>query len=248
MKPTKGMLWPIGLIALLTCVGGVEGGNEGKTDFFVDAPNEETSVLAHTVSTCMGSVRDILDAADEAVHTTSAIFGTGPGGGEGGQFDPTPVLSIGNVTLEEGECLNAHLSAIVGSRQTYGVAPLTLFQVTLTPAEGGPRHMVGHYETPYGIPSPAVALEAERDVDMLAATFFQRVGSGVHEVPAGVYTVNVWWVGAPSTVPGGAIGAAFALKLYLKLPPPCDVCLIPNALFCDGFECGDTRAWSSTTP
>jgi hypothetical protein len=58
------------------------------------------------------------------------------------------------VALVQGTCLNAHFSAMVGSRQTYGtgVASLTMFQVTLTPAAGGaPQHMVGHYETPYGV-------------------------------------------------------------------------------------------------
>jgi len=99
------------------------------------------------------------------------------------------------------------------------VAATTLFQVTLTflpatnPPLAGPRHMVGHFETPYGRPSPAVALEAERDVDMYASNFFQKVGTGPHEVKPGTYRVDVWWAGAG---PGGAIGAAFVLKLYLR--------------------------------
>ena len=110
--------------------------------------------------------------------------------------------------------MDAHLSAIVGSRQTYCVVPLTLFQVTVTPVNGGPRHIVGHFERPYGsLKGPAVALEAERDVDMYASNFFQRVGTGPHEVPPGTYRVDVWWSG---NGPGGAIGAAFVLKLYLR--------------------------------
>jgi hypothetical protein len=66
--------------------------------------------------------------------------------------------------------------------------------------------------------SPAVAIEAERDVDMLSANFFQKVGGGPHEVPPGTYQVDVWWAGAPpgSAVPTGAIGMAFVLKLYLR--------------------------------
>jgi len=78
--------------------------------------------------------------------------------------------------------------------------------------------MVGHFETPYGIPSPAVALEAERDVDMLSANFFQRVGTAPHDVPPGVYNVDVFWAGGPPGAPPqhGAIGAAFVLKLYLR--------------------------------
>ncbi len=217
MKPTKKMIWSIGLTAMIVLIGAANGAKAEEQGFFVEKPDGEKRVVAHTALTCKGSVELVLDAADEAVHATPAIFGTGPGGGEGGQFDPTPVLSINGVSLDDGECLNAHLSVIVGSAQTYGVAPLTLFQVSLTPVIGGPpQHMVGHYPTPYGIPSPAVALEAERDVDMLAANFFQKVGSDQHEVPPGVYDVHVWWAGAPPGVPGGGIGAAFVLKLYLR--------------------------------
>ncbi len=215
MKPIKRMIWPITLSALIVLIGVANGAKAGESEFFVEVPEGEERSSAYTVLTCRGRIERVIDAADEVVHVTPAIFGTTPGGGEGGQFDPTPVLSIDGVSLEEGECLNAHLSAIVGSAQTYGVAPLTLFQVTLTPVGGGPRHMVGHYETPYGIPSPAVALEAETDVDMLAANFFQKVGPDAHEVPPGIYDVDVWWAGAPPGVAGGGIGAAFVLKLYL---------------------------------
>jgi hypothetical protein len=167
---------------------------------------------------CRGAVLGVADVGDERVRFTSAIYGTTPGGGEGRQFDRTPVLTIPQIQLAAGRCLDAHLSAIIGSRQTYGVSRMALFQVTLTRiAPGpvlGPRHMVGHYETPFGRPSPAVALEAERDVDMYASNFFQRVGNGPHEVPPGLYRVDVWWAGGPD--PGGAIGAAFVLKLYFR--------------------------------
>lgn len=167
---------------------------------------------------CKGQITQVLDVGDENLKVTHAVYGTTPGGGEGQQFDKTPVLST-RVTLLKGTCLDAHLSAIVGSQQTYRVSRMTFFQVTLTPANGGaPRHMVGHYETPFGLPSPAVALEAERDVDMYASNFFQKVGSGPHEVPPGIYRVDVWWAGGPPPPPGGpsAIGAAFVLKLYLR--------------------------------
>jgi hypothetical protein len=120
------------------------------------------------------------------------------------------------VTLAKGACLDAHFSAIVGGKPVYGHSALTLFQVTLTRANFGPRHMFGHYETPYGIPSPAVALQAENDVDMFAANFFQRAGTAPHDVPPGTYQVDVWWAGAPPGAPGGAIGAAFVLKLYVR--------------------------------
>lgn len=163
---------------------------------------------------CRGPIALVTDVGFEGLKTTSANYGASPGGGEGGRFDKTPVLST-RVELREG-CLNAHFSALVGSKQTYGVSAITMFQVTLTPASGGPpQHMYGHYETPYGIPSPAVALEAERDVDELGANFFQRVGKDKAngDVPPGVYRVDVWWAGGP-VGGGGAIGAAFVLKLY----------------------------------
>jgi len=162
---------------------------------------------------CRGPIALVTDVGFEGLKTTSANYGASPGGGEGGRFDKTPVLST-RVELREG-CLNAHFSALVGSKQTYGVSAITMFQVTLTPVGGSPQHMYGHYETPYGIPSPAVALEAERDVDEFAANFFQRIGKDKAngDVPPGIYRVDVWWAGGPSGG-GGAIGAAFVLKLY----------------------------------
>lgn len=162
---------------------------------------------------CRGAVSLVQDVGFEGVKTTAHNFSSPTGGGESLRFDKTPVLST-KVELREG-CLNAHFSAIVGSAQTYfGVSPLTLFQVTLTPTSGGaPQHMYGHYETPYGIYGPAVAIEAERDVDTFGSNFFQRIGDGPGEVKPGIYYVDVWWAGGPAA-PGGAIGAAFVLKLY----------------------------------
>ena len=162
---------------------------------------------------CRGPVSMVTDVGFEGVKTTGFNFSNITGGGESGRFDKRPVLTT-KVRLEEGTCLNAHFSAIVGSRQTYGgVASITMFQVTLTPAGGAPQHMYGHYETPYGIYGPAVAVEAERDVDTFGSNFFQKVGFDHGDVPPGDYEVNVWWSGGP-VGGGGAIGAAFVLKLY----------------------------------
>lgn len=162
---------------------------------------------------CNGPVSQVLDVAFEGLKFTSADYFALPGGGEGGGFDKTPVLST-KVHLEEGVCLNAHFSSIVGGEPTYGVAPLALFQVTLTPPGGAPRHMVGHFENPYGSTNgPAIAIEAEKDVDMIAGNFFQRVGTGRHEIPPGDYYVDVWWSG---NGPGGALAMDFVLKLYFK--------------------------------
>src|SRR6185503_11909759 len=150
-----------------------------------DAGAGQTQQLA-----CRGPIKQVTDIADENTRSTPANFHTMPGGGEGGGFDKTPLLTT-RVSLKAG-CLNAHLDAIVGS-QLYGVAGLTMFQVTLTPTNGGPRHMVGHFEHPF------------------AANFFQKVGKGPHEIPPGVYRVDVWWSGAGA---GGAIAFSAVLKLY----------------------------------
>jgi hypothetical protein len=162
---------------------------------------------------CQGLVSLVTDVAYEGVKTTSFNWSNVTGGGESGRYDKRPVLST-RVKLEEG-CLNAHFSALVGSKQTYpGASSITMFQVTLTPDSGGaPQHMVGHYDTPYGLYGPAVAIEAERDVDTFGANFFQRVGFEHGDVPPGAYRVDVWWSGGP-VGGGGAIGAAFVLKLY----------------------------------
>jgi len=87
---------------------------------------------------CRGPVNQVSDLAFEGVKVTGWNWAMMGGGGEGGRYDPLPVLST-TVNLTEG-CLNAHFSAIVGSRQTYGagISALTMFQVALTPAGGAP--------------------------------------------------------------------------------------------------------------
>jgi hypothetical protein len=221
MKHTGRVIWLMSLVALIVLLSPTNRVNAQEPQdrpLFSKEEQEQArkaapQAPARAILGCSGKIAQVIDVGYEGLKITSAVFGTTPGGGEGREFDKTPVLST-KVKLSRGVCLDAHLSAIVGSKQVYGVSRMALFQVTLTPANGGPRHMVGHYETPFGRPAPAVALEAERDVDMYASHFFQRVGDGQHEVPAGSYTVDVWWAGGPD--PGGAIGAAFVLKLYLQ--------------------------------
>jgi hypothetical protein len=232
MQHNRHSIWLISLVSFVVLLSTVRAANAQELqehptfskDDVERARNENPlQAKAPALLGCRGPITQVIDVGFEGVKITSAVFGTNPGGGEGGQFDKTPVLST-NVTLNQGVCLDAHLSAIVGSQQTYKfVSRMTLFQVTLTrlapPPIAGPRHMFGHYETPFGRPAPAVALEAERDVDMYASNFFQKVGSGPHEVPPGNYRVDVWWAGGPwfnPPPPGGAIGAAFVLKLYLR--------------------------------
>jgi len=211
-----------GLAASVILLGTATAGAQDRERRFFEEPKQDAAPAARErrplALSCSGPITKVIDVAYEDLKTTSAVYGSGPGGGEGGQFDKTPVLST-KVTLAKETCLDAHLSVIVGSGQLYGRSRMALFQVTLTDAKG-PRHMVGHYETPFGVSpmSPAVAIESERDVDMLSANFFQKVGGGPHEVPPGTYQVDVWWAGAPpgSAVPTGAIGMAFVLKLYLR--------------------------------
>jgi len=165
---------------------------------------------------CRGAVTLVNDVGAEGLRTTAWNFNNIGGGGESGRFDPTPLLST-KVELKEG-CLNAHFSAIVGSAAFYGTSPITFFQVTLSQALPGggwgpPQHLYGHYETPYGIYGPAVMIEAEGDVDTYGSNFFQRIGTDPGAVAPGVYRVDVWWAGGPAGA-GGAIGAAFVLKLY----------------------------------
>ena len=200
------LLAPTVLLATLLAAAGAQAQSD---TFFVKENFGKAVPGVHPM--CHGKVKQVQDITNEGVKTTAWNYAAGGGGGEGGHFDPVPVLST-KVNLTQG-CLNAHFSALVGSK-LYGVSNMTLFQVALTPSGGGlPIHMAGHYETPYGIPSPAVALTAEDDVDMLGANFYQGIGQGTGLIPPGPYRVDVFWAGGP-TAAGGAIGAAFTLKLY----------------------------------
>ena len=168
-----------------------------------DLPNPFQSVP------CTGKVKMVNDVTYEGVKTTSWNFGNSPTG-----FDPTPVLTAYPITLRNG-CFNAHLSAMVGSKQTYGYSQITLFQVRLTdPVSGASYIMDGHYPSCYAL-APCVALSAEYDVDMLAANFYKTVNGAQGSVPPGTYRADVLWTGGPAFLGGaGAIGAAFVLKMY----------------------------------
>jgi hypothetical protein len=225
MKRNRRELCFIGLVGLIVFLGAASGVSAQSSPFF-SQPSGSSPPTAHPnpAQTCNGAttgaaVRLISDVGFEGLKTTACVFNAaGCTGGDGAKFDPTPVLST-TVNLTTTGCLNAHLSAIVGSSLTYGTARLALFQVTLTrlgtTPPGAPQHMFGHYETPYGIYGPAVAIEAERDVDTFGSNFFQRIGTSSTDLPPGVYRVDVWWAGAPPGSVGGALGAAFVLKLYM---------------------------------
>ncbi len=227
MKLNRYKICLISLVALtawLCAAGGVNAqerlqerpflAREAPKDADADARGKAGHIPTHPYE-CRGPITRVMDIAYEGVKSTSYNWSNTGGGGESGRFDTTPVLST-NVTLTKGSCLDAHFSAIVGGKQTYGVSSITMFQVTLTPASGGPiRHMVGHYETPFATYGPAVAIEAERDVDTFSSNFFQRVGGAPGDILPGTYRVDVWWSGGP-VGGGGAIGADFVLKLYLR--------------------------------
>jgi hypothetical protein len=199
------------LLAVAGLLGGVPAQAQEFKTFMV--PDGQFKPLATPHPECRGKSRKAVDVVFEGVKTTAYNWATTGGGGEGGRYDPTPVLST--KVQVAGGCLNAHLSAMVGSAQTYGVSRMTLFQVTVTDASGLVRHMAGHYETPYGIYAPAVALSAEYDVDMLGSNFYLPVGTAAGQIPPGSYRVDVWWAGGP-VGGGGAIGADFVLKLYYQ--------------------------------
>jgi len=220
-----GLISMIALAVLLGVANGVLAQTSDANFFGTTSPQDLIRAkVAHpaAVLTCKGtSVKSITDVAFEGFKFTPTIFTFpgGAGGGEGGCFDPTPVLTT-TVTIPQGfTCVNAHFSAIVGSQQTYGPAlnKLAVFQVTFTPLGAVARqHMIGHFETPYGRPCPAVGIEAETDVDTFGSNFFLRVGTQPGDIVPGNYKVDVWWAGSPPAPfgAGGAFAGAFVLKLY----------------------------------
>jgi hypothetical protein len=221
-----GLISMIALAVLLGAASGVLAQTPEPNFFGRVTPQDPTAKVAHpaVVLNCKGStVKAITDVAFEGFLFTPTAFAPGSGGGEGGCFAPTPVLST-TVTIPTGfTCLNAHFSAILGSQQTYGPAlnRLGIFQVTLTRLvvpPTPPQHMIGHYETPYGLPCPAIGIEAERDVDTFGANFFQRFGTTTQpgDLPPGNYRVDVWWAGGPPPPfgAGGVFAGALVLKLY----------------------------------
>ncbi|HXC57417.1 MAG TPA: hypothetical protein VNU97_19110 [Rhizomicrobium sp.] len=170
-----------------------------------------------TAFNCTGPVSQAVDVGDESLRSTTAVFGSTPGGGVGGQFDPNPLLDV-FVDIPPGSCLDAHFSGLVGSA-LYGKSPLALFEVTVeaaSPVFAPGTPLIGHFPTPYGIPSPAVALQAEQDVDEIGANFFIQAGDGPRQILPGHNRVVVWWAGGPPGSTGGAIGSAFVLKLYVR--------------------------------
>src|SRR5262245_48478433 len=141
MKRKLCLLAACGLVLAIVAPGAA--GAQTSQSFFVTSPNGLKVAHPAGGARCTGPVKLKVDTGFEGLKTTACNFFAACGGGEGGRFDPTPVLTT-TVNLVANTCLNAHLSALVGSQQTYGpaFAPLTLFQVTLTPLPAGaPQHM-----------------------------------------------------------------------------------------------------------
>ena len=217
MKHNRSGISFLGLVATIVLLSTAQGINAQERPYLSEEPDKS---IAHPSPAlrCKGPITSVQDVGYEGLKFTTFNWSNTTGGRESGRFDPTPILST-IVSLADGTCLDAHLSAMVGSKATYsglGVASMTMFQVTLTPLGGIlPQHMFGHYEKPFGLYGPSVSLSAENDVDMLSSNFFQSVGSTQGAVPPGTYRVDVWWSGGP-VGGGGAIGADFVLKLYLR--------------------------------
>ena len=217
MKHNTRGIWFISLVALIVLLSTASGANAQDRPYLSEEPGKS---IAHPspAMRCKGPITSVSDVGYEGLKFTTFNWSNTTGGGESGRFDPTPVLST-SVTLADSTCLDAHLSAMVGGKATYGglgVASMTMFQVTLTPLGAAvPQHIFGHYEKPFGLYGPSVSMSAEHDVDMLSSNFFQTIGNAPGAVPPGTYRVDVWWSGGP-VGGGGAIGADFVLKLYLR--------------------------------
>jgi hypothetical protein len=119
MKRYSQMVCFAGLTGLFALLGTVDSANAQERPFFTIEPNKDAPIQTTTPLGCSGPITKVLDIAYEGLKTTTAVYGTNPGGGEGGQFDKTPVLTT-KVTLAAGACLDAHLSVLVGSKQAYG--------------------------------------------------------------------------------------------------------------------------------
>src|SRR5262245_2048503 len=134
MKNHKGGILFISVMAFLVVLSRVDNTNAQDRPFFSPEPGKS---IAHPSPAlrCKGPITSVLDVGFEGLKFTPFNWSSTAGGGESGRFDPTPVLST-TVTLTDG-CLDAHLSAMVGSKATYGplfgVSSITMFQVTLTP-------------------------------------------------------------------------------------------------------------------
>src|SRR5262249_14287672 len=158
MKFHRRVICLAGLAGLACVLAAVDNASAQERSFFVvpkgDAPTPAPAPSpggqvppAPVASECVGPITKVMDIGYDGVKTTAAVYGTNPGGGEGGQFDKTPVLST-KVELGENTCLNAHLSAIVGSKQPYAPSPLRLFRFTWRRPPNPPKPFFGHYQTP----------------------------------------------------------------------------------------------------
>src|SRR2546423_13316140 len=126
MKHNRHSIW-FSLVVFIVLLGMANGVNAQKiTRGFLSKENVERGAhgIPHNpnmVYRCTGEVFRVEDVAFVGVKTTSFNWSGTGGGGVGGRFDKTPVLNT-KIELEDGTCLNAHLSAIVGNSQTYGAS------------------------------------------------------------------------------------------------------------------------------
>src|ERR1700741_1974835 len=115
MKNNNRIVWSRSLVALigLLCAASAAEAQERQERTMIPKERVEAARRSATAGPnqvmlgCTGPITQVIDVAYEDLKFTSAVFGTNPGGGEGGQFDKVPVLST-TVTLKKGACLNAH--------------------------------------------------------------------------------------------------------------------------------------------
>src|ERR1044071_2573571 len=117
MKHNTSGIWFINLVALIVLLGTAMRTNAQDRPFFSAEPGKS---IAHPSPAlrCKGPITSVQDVGFEGLKFTTFNWSSTAGGGESGRFDPTPVLST-TVTLTDG-CLDAHLSAMVGGKATYG--------------------------------------------------------------------------------------------------------------------------------
>jgi hypothetical protein len=162
----------------------------------MDVQAAANQVECESISTRVKAIR-LVGSRDATVNFT------GGGGRPAGSFDPVPLLST-KVDVTRPTCLVAHFSAMAHPADNHMV-----FQVRV---DGIP--MQGHDLDLFGTGTAAVSDPNQTDVyydvpRMVAYSFFQRVGAGIH-------TVEVLFAGCCSALTGIGDGLVSAAVLTLE--------------------------------
>src|SRR5437016_1562796 len=109
MKRTVHSFLVLVLFSISLGAGAQEGGFFVRPKAGAKAPIAAKGLFNHQgVQSCSGPIAMVQDVGDETWKMTAANFNSPAGGGEGGRFDKTPVLST-KVKLGPG-CIDAHFS------------------------------------------------------------------------------------------------------------------------------------------